>query len=104
MDGSCAAAPSIVCAQAQLRSDVRIVQSGPVVAWEEQAGGGAAGAGGVSWQPPSGTNTYACPARVQLSLESGELPAFTRGPEFPVGGQQKVCGRGIGGMAADVGV
>lgn len=83
---SCPSSPTLACGQAQARPDVRIMQSAPLVAWEQAGSSG----GETEWQPPAGTNVYSRPAKVQLSLEGGEPPAFSFGPDFPATGQLTV--------------
>ncbi|GAB4820895.1 hypothetical protein N2152v2_007941 [Parachlorella kessleri] len=84
-DGSCPSFSAIIsCSQAQVKPDVRIMQSGTIQAWNQQAGGASSN---TSWQPASGANVYGRPARVQLSFESGVPPSFTSGPDFPTGQQ-----------------
>ena len=92
----CPAAPSISCSQAQLKPDVRIMQSAPIVAWARAGSGSGGEVDEVEWQPPAGVNTYGRPARVQLSLESADPPAFTLGPELLPEQQLVVSERGRG--------
>ncbi|KAL4457403.1 hypothetical protein ABPG75_012268 [Micractinium tetrahymenae] len=87
VDATCPAAPQLACAQSQLRPDSQTLQSGAVVAWatgaSNSSGSGANASTSVFWQAPSGVATTGKPARAQLSLEGGTVPAFTYGPVFP---------------------
>jgi hypothetical protein len=79
----CPAAPQLDCAQARVRPDAQTLQSGAVQAWAlTNAGNGSDASGStLEWQAAGGA-AAGRPARVQLSLEGGAAPAFTRGPSF----------------------
>jgi hypothetical protein len=77
---SCPAALQLSCAQAQLRADSPVLQSGSLLTWPLNT---SSSSGTLEWLRPAGPSAARRPAKVQLSLEGGAAPAFLWGPTFP---------------------